>query len=114
MPRLPTKLIVFTIVFACFWIFLAPKRAELATSIIRKKKMGRFQDSIQVLIEEKIRKDICTWQDMCSYRSQSWDSIGKPDNYSAEVTHRFYTDDKLRKFLFRVRNGAVSEVIDLR
>lgn len=114
MPRIPTKLIVFTLVFAFFWIYLAPKRSELAMSIFRKKKAARLEDSVQILVETKIRKDICRWEDLCEYRPQSWERIAKIDAQSAEAFHNFYMDGNLRKYLFRVRNGSVSEVIDLR
>lgn len=114
MPRIPTKLIVFTLVFAFFWIYLAPKRAELATKILRRKKAARLEDSVQILVEAKIRKEICRYEDLCEYRPQSWQGIARIDDYSAEAFHNFYTDGNLRKYLFRVRNGAVSEVIDLR
>lgn len=113
MPRLPTKLIVFVIVGGFFWIYLAPKRAELAKGIIRKKRMARFEDSIQILVEEKIRKDICGWEDMCEYRPNSW-RISRTDATGAEAVHQFFADNSLRKYIFRIRNGAVSEVIDLR
>ena len=113
MPRLPTKLIVFVIVGGFFWIYLAPKRAELAMRILRKKRAARFEDSIQIVVEEKIRKDICSWEDMCEYRANSWE-IAKTDPSGTEAVHRFFTDGNLRRYLFRIRNGVVSEVIDLR
>lgn len=114
MPRLPSKLIVFLIAFGFFWIYLGPKRAELAKKIIRGKRAAVFEDSIKVLVESKIRENICSWNDMCSYRPHSWEGLRKVDDYSAEAVHQFFTDDQLRKFLFRVRHHEVSEVIDLR
>ena len=95
------------------WFFLAPKRAELAAGILRKKRMGRLEDSVQVLVEEKIRRTLCAWQDMCSYRPQSWGEVERLDAYGVQITHKFYLDDKLNSCLFRVRHGAVSEIIDL-
>jgi hypothetical protein len=113
-PRIPAKLVVFTLVFACFWIYLGPKRAELATKIIRRKKQGRLEDSVQLLVEAKIRKDLCRWEDLCEYRPRAWPRIGRTDGDGAEAFHDFYMDGNLRKYLFRIRNGAVSEVVDLR
>lgn len=113
MPRVPFKLIVFALAFGFFWIHLAPKRAELVSSILRRKRMAVFEDSIKVLVEERIRADICSWEDLCEYRPLAWEAVGRTDAHGAEAVHRFYTDGRLRKFLFRIRNGAVSEVIDL-
>lgn len=114
MPRIPAKLVVFTLVFAGFWIYLAPKRAELATRIIRGKKAARLEDSVRILVEAKIRKEICRFEDLCEYRPQAWERISRIDENSAEAFHNFYMDGNLRKYLFRVRHGSVSEVIDLR
>jgi hypothetical protein len=113
-PRIPSKLIVFTLVFGAFWIYLAPKRAELATRIIRGKKTARLEDSVRILVEVKIRKEICRLEDLCEYRPQAWKGISRIDAHSAEAFHDFYMDGNLRKYLFRVRYGSVSEVIDLR
>jgi hypothetical protein len=113
-PKLPAKLIVFTLVFAIFWIYLAPKRAELATRIIRGKQAARLEDSVRILVEGKIRREICRFEDLCDYRPKSWERIARIDANGAEAFHDFYMDGNLRKYLFRVRNGAVSEVIDLR
>lgn len=114
MPRLPTKLIVFTIVFGFCWIHLAPKRAELAARILRKKRSDRLQDSVAALVERKIREDICRWADLCEYRPVSWEPVTRLDAHGAQVTHAFYADGSLRTFLFRIRYGSVSEVVDLR
>lgn len=114
MPRLPTKLIVFTIAFGFFWIHLAPKRAELATRILRKKREAGLQDSVQAVVERKIRADICKWADLCEYRPSSWEPAVRIDGHGVQVAHAFYADGNLRRFLFRIRYGAVSEVIDLR
>lgn len=114
MPKLPTKLIVFTLVFGFFWIYLAPKRAELTTRIIRGKKAARLEDSVRILVEVKIRKEICRFEDLCEYRPKAWERITRIDEHGAEAFHDFYMDGNLRKYLFRIRNGTVSEVIDLR
>jgi hypothetical protein len=113
-PRIPSKLIVFTVVFAAFWIHLGPKRADLATRIIRGKRAARLEDSVRILVEAKIRKEICRYEDLCDYRPVAWERISRIDTHSAEAFHDFYMDGNLRKYLFRVRYGAVSEVIDLR
>lgn len=105
---------VFTLVFAAFWIYLAPKRAELGTRIIRGKQSARLEDSVRILVEVKIRKEICRFEDLCEYRPHTWGGISRTDADGAEAFHDFYMDGNLRKYLFRVRNGAVSEVIDLR
>lgn len=114
MPRLPTKLIVFAIAFGFCWIHLAPKRADLAARILRKKRADRLQDSVQMLVEAKIRGDICRWADLCEYRPRSWEPVSRLDAHGAQVTHAFYADGNLRTFMFRIRYGSVSEVIDLR
>ena len=114
MPRIPVKLVVFTVVFAAFWIHLGPKRAELATRIIRGKKAARLEDSVRHLVQEKIRREICRFEDLCEYRPQGWERISPIDAHSAEAFHNFYVDGNLRKYLFRVRHGSVSEAIDLR
>lgn len=114
MPRLPAKLIVFTLVFGAFWIYLAPKRADLATRILRKRNHDRLQDSVQLLVEQKIREDICRWTDMCEYRPRSWEPVARIDEHGSQIHHEFYADGNLRRFLFRVRYGAVNEVVDLR
>ena len=114
MPIMPTKHIVFTNVFGFYSIYLAPKRADLATRILRKKRLDRLQDSVQMLVERKIRADICRWTDPCEYRPKSWDAVARIDDHGSQVGHEFYADGSLRRFLFRIRYGAVNEVMDLR
>jgi hypothetical protein len=114
MPRIPTKLIVGVICFSFMWIYLGPKRADLAMRILGQKRALALGDSIRVKVEDKIRGEICRIDDLCEYRPHRWGDARKLDAHGAEIDHDFFQDGALRKYLFRIRYGVVSEVIDLR
>lgn len=114
MPQIPTKLIVGLICFAFVWIYLGPKRADLAMRILGQKRAMAMEDSVKVLVGDKVRESICRVDDLCEYRPHRWGAAKKLDANGAEIEHDYFQDGELKKYLFRIRYGAVSEVIDLR
>jgi hypothetical protein len=92
MPKLPNKLLLALVVGTLVWTWLAPKRAELVVKLLRKKRDAHSEEAARILVTDKIRGEICPLVDLCDYRPAG----------------------NLRRYLFRIRRGAVSEVIDLR
>jgi hypothetical protein len=112
MGRIPIKLLLFLAVAGFFYLVLLPKRAALVSTLLRKKLSP--EDSIHALVVEKILKEICPPQDLCEYKPTGWEAIYRPDNVTSAVNHEFTSDGARRKFLFRIRYGRVTEIIDLR
>jgi hypothetical protein len=114
MPKLPNKMLMALVVGTLAWTWLAPKRAELVVKLLRKKRDAHSEESARLLVMDKIRGEICPLNDLCDYRPAKWEGFHRADSVTASITHHFYQDGNLRRYLFRIRRGAVSEVIDLR
>jgi hypothetical protein len=114
MPRPPAKLILFVLVGSLVWIRLAPGRAEQAMRIFRKKREAGSEAAARLLVQDAVRREICSLNDLCEYRPSAWTGLYRPDTATVQLEHHFYADGALRRYLFRVRRGVVAEIIDLR
>jgi hypothetical protein len=113
MPNLPYKLLLFVAVGGFFYLYGLPKRAKFVTDLLSRAKNQSREQQIEALAEAKVRGDICSISDLCEYRPIAWKEFQATDTTSASIVHEFYTDGKKRTMLFRMRYGALSEVIDL-
>ncbi len=113
MAQIPTKFLLFVAAGGFFYVFGLPKRADFVNHLLRKARSENREENLKVLVEDKIRGEICSISDMCEYRPAGWREFQMEDSTSASVTHEFYADGVKKVFLFRMRYGAISEVIKL-
>jgi hypothetical protein len=113
--RIPLKLVAFLCATGLFYGFGLPKRAAFTHGLIKTFRGGPVtrEDSAKALVEARIRADICPQADLSEYRSVHWSEYTTVGPTEVSITHRFTCDAQNRKFLFRLRNGVVSEIIDL-
>jgi len=114
MPRIPFKLIVFAILFAFFYLYGLPRKAAFVNALLRDRRAQNALDSAKALVTDKVRGEICRFEDACFYEPVSWEDFAVENASSRSIIHTFKTEDGRRKFLFRIRSGRVSEIIDLR
>ncbi|MDQ3000052.1 MAG: hypothetical protein M3Y08_02145 [Fibrobacterota bacterium] len=66
------------------------------------------------MVQARIIVEICPTADLSEYRSKSWTDYNPQDEVASAITHTFTCDGVMRTFLFRLRYGLISEIIDLR
>lgn len=113
MPKLPMKLFLFLAVAGFFYLYGLPRRAQFVSSLLRDRRERHAQDSAQDVVEAKIRGEMCRFEDACEYKPLSWEGFGRGDDGSVSIIHAFVTDGTRHKFLFRIREGSVSEIDDV-
>lgn len=115
--RIPVKLLLFLAVTGFFYGFILPKKAAFSYELIKTFRGGPVsgEDSVKAMVEARILADICPRADLSEYRPVGWSdyAAGGEGEGEAMIIHRFSCDAQDRKFLFRVRHGVVSEIIDL-
>jgi hypothetical protein len=113
--RIPLKLLLFLGATGFFYGFVLPKKAAFSYHLIKTFRGGPVsgEDSAKVLVEARIRADICPQADLSEYHPVAWSDYATVSPEEAMITHRFTCDAQDRKFLFRLRYGAVSEIVDL-
>jgi hypothetical protein len=112
MPKIPYKALLFAALAGFFYLHGLPSRAAFVSTLLRDRRARSAEDSARALVEEKVRRDICRFEDACEYQPVSWEDFAASGDGSSLV-HVFNTDGNRRKFLFRIRSGQVSEIIDL-
>lgn len=114
--RIPINLLVFLAVAGVFYLVILPKKAAFTQNLIKSFGGGPVprEDSVKAMVSARILVDICPRADLAEYRGVRWTDYYEESATTASVTHEFTCDGNQRKFLFRLRNGLVSEIIDLR
>lgn len=113
MPKLPTKFLLFVAVGGFFYLFGLPKRAQFVSHLLKSHRLENQSEKIKELAENRIRSEICSINDLCEYRALSWAIYPTDDSLTTSILHEFTTNGSKRKFLFRMRYGNLSEVIDM-
>ena len=111
------NLLVFLGIFFLFYTYGLQKKGKVFMShlkLARGMTEESRQDSVKSVVENRIREDVCPIADLSEYRGHDWSDYGKVDASTSTITHTFTCDAKERKFLFRIRDGIVSEIVDLR
>jgi hypothetical protein len=113
--RIPVKLLFFLAVAGFFYGFVLPKKAAFSYELIKTFRGGPVsgEDSVKAMVEARIRADICPQADLSEYHPVGWSDYAAGGEGEAMIIHRFRCDAQDRKFLFRVRYGVVSEIVDL-
>ncbi len=114
--RIPVKLLVFVLAGSLFYGFVLPKKAAYTHDLLKTFRGGPVspEDSAKALVEARVRADVCPQADLSEYRPLAWSDFAAAGPSDASITHRFKCDGQDREFLFRLRYGAVTEIIDLR
>jgi hypothetical protein len=114
--RIPLKLLLFVAGTGFFYGFILPKKAAFSFDLIKSFRGGprTGEDSAKALVEARIRAEVCPQANLSEYRPGSWSDYATTGPAEAMIIHRFTCDGQDRKFLFRLRYGVVSEIIDLR
>jgi hypothetical protein len=114
--RIPVKLLVFLSVAGLYYGFVLPKKAAYTHDLLKTFGGGPHsrEDSTKALVEARIRAEICPQADLSEYRPMTWTDYADAGPGEASITHRFTCDAQERKFLFRLRSGVVTEIINLR
>ena len=111
------NLLVFLGIFFLFYTYGLQKKAKVFMSHFRMAKAmteESRQDSVKSVVENRIHEDVCPMADLSEYRGHEWSDYGKVDEGTSTITHAFTCDGTERKYLFRIRNGIVTEIVDLR
>lgn len=114
--RIPVNLLVFLAVAGAFYLFILPKRATFTHDLLKAMGTGPVsrEDSVKAMVEARILVDVCPKADLQEYRPMKWSDYSTDGPVDASITHEFTCDAQDRKFLFRLHNGMVSEIVDLR
>jgi hypothetical protein len=114
--RIPVNLLAFLAVAGVFYLVVLPKRAAFAHDLIRTFRGGPAtrEDSLKTTVEARIVAELCPRADLSEYRPVSWTDFSAGGNAEASIIHAFTCDGQSRKFLFRMRDGRIAEIIDLR
>jgi hypothetical protein len=114
--RIPVNLLVFLAVAGVFYLVVLPKRAAFAQDMIRAFHGGprTREDSLKTMVEARILAEICPRADLSEYRPVAWTDFSMGENAESSIIHAFTCDDQSRKFMFRMRDGRIAEIIDLR
>ncbi len=91
-----------------------PKRLQVATHFLHQERERLREDSLKQLAEYKIEREICPVADLNVYRAESWRDFSRDDSVSASIIHEFTCDESSQTYLFRMRYGSLSEVINMR
>jgi hypothetical protein len=114
--RIPVNLLVFLAVAGVFYLVILPKKAAFTSSLLKSMGAGPVsrEDSVKAMVEARIIVDMCPRADLSEYRSVGWSEYGEVDASTSQVIHAFTCDGTAMKYLFRLRGGFVSEIIDMR
>lgn len=114
--RIPVNLLAFLAIAGVFYLIILPKKAAFTHSLLKSFGGGPVsrEDSVKTMVQARILVDICPRADLSEYQPGPWTDYGEWDAATSSVIHGFTCDGQSRKYLFRLRNGLVSEIIDLR
>jgi hypothetical protein len=87
--------------------FLSHVHAVSALEVVSR------QDSVQSVVENRIREVVCPAAELSEYRSGTWGDYDSVDPSTSTITHEFTCDGGKEKFLFRLRNGEFTEILNL-
>jgi hypothetical protein len=113
--KIPVNLLVFVAVAGTFYLVILPKRTQFVSALMKSvgaKTVSR-EDSTKAMVAARIIVDLCPRADLSEYRAQGWTDYFESDETSSSITHAFSCDGINRKYLFRLRYGSISEIIDL-
>jgi hypothetical protein len=114
---IPKKLLLFVAVAGFCYLYLAPKRVAWFNGMMKKARLeagGDREEASKDAVQERILKDVCPMADLEEYKPGAWSEFTAEDTVSVAITHDFFCDGQARKYLFRLRYGQVTEIIDLR
>jgi hypothetical protein len=111
--KIAYKFLIFVAMGGFFYLYGLPQKAEFVSKLLRTARHENREDKLKGLAEERIRGEICSINDLCEYRPINWTLYPTEDSASTSLLHEFYTNGRKRTFLFRMRYGNLSEVIDM-
>lgn len=114
--RIPANLAAFLAAAGVFYGVILPKKAAFAHGLMRAFGGGPVsrEDSAKAMVETRVLADICPRADLSEYRPEAWTDYAPDGPADASITHAFTCDGQKRKFLFRIHDGAIFEIVDLR
>jgi hypothetical protein len=114
--RVPINLVVFLAIAGVFYLVILPKRNQFLAGVMKTMGTGPVsrEDSVKAMVEARIIVDLCPKADLSEYRGHGWSDYAPVDEATTSITHEFTCDGVEKKFLFRLRYGLISEIIDLR
>lgn len=114
--KIPINLFVFVAVAGVFYLVILPKKTRFVSDLMKSMGAGPVsrEDSAKAMVEARIIVDLCPKADLSEYRGHGWTDFYTVDEATTSITHAFACDGVERKFLFRLRYGSISEIIDLR
>lgn len=113
--KIPVNLLVFLAVAGTFYLVILPKRTQFVSALMISmgaKSVSR-EDSAKAMVQARILVDLCPRADLSEYKAQGWTDYFETDGISNSITHAFSCDGTNRKFLFRLRYGSITEIIDM-
>ncbi|GEM_PF-3526759 len=114
--KIPMNLLVFLAIAGVFYLFILPKKNAFVSGLMKSLGTGPVsrEDSVKTMVEARILVDLCPRADLSEYRAKSWSDYSAEDEVTSSITHTFTCDDVAKKFLFRLRYGLITEIVDLR
>lgn len=114
--RIPVNLLVFLTIGGVVYGVILPKKASFTHDLIRAFHGGSVsrEDSAKAMVEARILVDLCPKADLSEYRPGAWTDYYAESPEDASITHSFTCDAQDRKFLFRLHDGLITEIVDLR
>ncbi|MDB5105687.1 MAG: hypothetical protein JWP91_3376 [Fibrobacteres bacterium] len=114
--KIPMNLLVFVAVAGVFYLYILPKKNQYVSGLMKSMGAGgpvSREDSVKAMVEARIIVDLCPRADLSEYRPRSWSDYGAVDDATSSIVHEFSCDGANRKFLFRLRYGSITEIVDL-
>jgi hypothetical protein len=114
--KIPVNLLVFLAVAGVFYLVILPKKNAFVSDLMKSMGAGNVsrEDSVKAMVQARIIVDMCPIADLSEYRPGVWTDYIPHDEVSSAITHTFTCDGVMRKFMFRLRYGSISEIIDMR
>ena len=114
--KIPINLVVFLAVAGVFYLVILPKKNAFVSDLLKSVGAGPSsrEDSVKAMIQARIIVDMCPAADLNEYRPKSWTDYNSQDEIASAITHTFTCDGVMGTFMFRLRYGSISQIINLR
>jgi hypothetical protein len=115
--KIPMNLLVFLAVAGVFYLVILPKKTKFVANLMDTMGLHQMtrEDSLRTQARARILADLCPPADLSEYHPGPWSEYHSDESgANVEITHSFACDSDDRQYLFRMHNGSLSEIINLR
>ncbi len=115
--KIPMNLLVYLAIAGVFYLYILPKRTRFVAGLM--ESVGAHQrtreDSVKTMAQARILADLCPKADLSEYHPGAWSEYHSDESgANVEITHSFVCDSEDKQYLFRMHDGALSEILNLK